>query len=199
MEHVWVQAYDNWAPSRGAKDGGASLTPKQHVNPNGQLNAWVPLDASFKQYSYSAGLDLKTQVPLDAQALLTASQQGATVNAAQGWVQNLNQAAIQTELTNYQTRLKSYVDSTPSGVSSTVGNVIGKKIIPQQTHELLAGTLPYTTVLEASQVCAIPVNQHHQFSNSLSMARMRKMSTRTRLGLNQDQIWLLPTTLTIPW
>jgi hypothetical protein len=43
MEHVWVQAYVNWAPSRGAKQGGYNLTPKQHVNPNGPLNAWVPL------------------------------------------------------------------------------------------------------------------------------------------------------------
>ena len=81
MEHVWVQAYVNWAPGRGAKDGGSNLTPRQHVNPNGQLNACAALDASFKQYSYSAGMDLKTAVPLDATALL---------NAAQGWVQNLN-------------------------------------------------------------------------------------------------------------
>jgi hypothetical protein len=168
MEHVWVQAYVNWAPSRGAKDGGSTLTPKQHVNPNANLNAWVPLDASYKQYSYAAGLDLKTAVPLDAQALLTASQQGATVNAAAGWVQNLNQAAIQTELANYQTRLKAYIDSTPTGVSSTVGDVIGKKIIPQQIQPLLAGTLPYTTILEASQVAAIPASQQHQFTYQLS-------------------------------
>ena len=66
------------------------MLPAQHVNPNGQLNAWVPLDASFKQYSYSAGMDLKAAVPLEATALLNAAQQGATVNAYQGWVQNLN-------------------------------------------------------------------------------------------------------------
>lgn len=81
LEHVWVNAYVNWTPSRGAKDGGANLTPKQHVNPNGNLNAWVPLDASYKQYSYTAGMDLKTAVPLDANALLSAAQNGATVNA----------------------------------------------------------------------------------------------------------------------
>jgi hypothetical protein len=183
MEHVWVQAYVNWAPSRGARQGGRLTTPEttfpaglagsggsaQHVNPNGQLNAWVPLDASFKQYSYSAGLDLKTAVPLDANALLTASQVGATVNAAQGWVQNLNQAAIQTELTNYQTRLKTYIDSTPTGTSSTVGDVIGKKIIPQQTHEMLAGSLPYTVVLAGNQASSIPSSQQHQFTYRLSL------------------------------
>jgi hypothetical protein len=91
-----------------------------------------------------------------------------TVNAAQGYVQNLNQAAIQTELANYQTRLKAYIDSTPTGVSSTVGDVIGKKIIPQQTHEMLAGSLPYTVVLAGNQAATIPTSQQHQFTYQLS-------------------------------
>ena len=98
MEHAWVQAYVNWAPGRGSKNATAS----QHVNPNAPLNAWVALDASAKQYSYSAGMDLQNQVPLDANALLTAAQAGATLNENQGWVQNLNQAAIQNQLTSYQ-------------------------------------------------------------------------------------------------
>jgi hypothetical protein len=166
-------------PSRGNKNAGSALnptqTPAQHVNPNAQLNAWVPLDASYKQYSYSAGLDLKTAVPLDATALLNAAQQGATVNAAQGWVQNLNQAAIQNELTAYQARLKTYIDSTPtgtntSGTQSTVGDVIGKKIIPQVATELLAGTLPYVTVQNGSQTAAVPASLQHQFTYQLSTA-----------------------------
>lgn len=52
MEHVWVQAYVNWTPSRGNRQGGNTTHPKvatpdglpQHVNPNGPLNFWVPLD-----------------------------------------------------------------------------------------------------------------------------------------------------------
>src|SRR5450830_24406 len=107
MEHVWVQAYVNWAPGRGSQNANAN----QHVNPNGPLNAWVPLDASYKQYSYAPGMDLKTAVPLDANALLQAAQQGATVNQSEGWVQNLNQAAIASQLNSYQTRLKAYIDS----------------------------------------------------------------------------------------
>src|SRR5882724_5845965 len=126
LEHVWVTAYVNWTPSRGNRNATAS----QHPNPNAQLNAWVPLDAAFKQYSYTPGIDLKTQVPLDANALLAAAQQGATVNAQEGWVQNLNQAAIQSQLADYQTRLQTYINSTPTGANSTVGDVIGKKIIP---------------------------------------------------------------------
>ncbi|WP_243457396.1 transglutaminase-like domain-containing protein [Ottowia testudinis] len=138
MEHVWVNAYVNHAPSRGAMDGGAELTPKQHVNPNAALNAWLPIDGAYKQYSYSQGMDLKTQVPLDANALLDAARQGASVNEQEGWVQNLNQQAIQSQMTAYQNRLKSHIDSQKP--NATVGDVIGKKIIPERMPPMLATT-----------------------------------------------------------
>jgi hypothetical protein len=178
MEHVWVQAYTNWAPSRGNRQGGGSTQPNittpdgllQHVNPNAQLNAWVPLDASYKQYSYTQGMDLKTAVPLDAQALLNAAQQGATVNAAQGWVQNLNQTAIQNQLSAYQTRLKTYIDASATGANSTVGDVIGKKIIPQQLTDMLAGSLPYATVQMGTVSSAVPSALQHRFTYQLSTA-----------------------------
>lgn len=86
------------------------------------------MDASFKQYSYTQGMDLKTAVPLDANALLNAAQSGATVNAQEGWVQNLNQAVIQSQLTDYQNRLTDCINSTSTGANSTVGDVIGKKM-----------------------------------------------------------------------
>ena len=154
MEHIWVNAYVNWAPSRGAKDGGASLTPKQHVNPNGQLNAWVPLDASFKQYSYTQGLDLKTQVPLDTNALFTAAQLGATSNV--NYVQNLNQGALQTQLRSYQNQIQAYINSSPKGASATVGDVLGTQSIATQTYPLLAGTLPYPVISLGTEAADLP-------------------------------------------
>jgi transglutaminase-like putative cysteine protease len=163
MEHVWVSAYVNWSPSRGSRNASTA----QHVNPNGNLNAWVPLDGSFKQYSYAPGMDLKTAVPLDTQALLDAAKQGATVNEAEGWVQNLNQAAIQSQLTDYQNRLKAYIDSTATGANSTVGDVIGKKIISQRVQSLLAGVAPYPIVVQTVQASAIPGNLQHKFTYSL--------------------------------
>jgi hypothetical protein len=161
LEHVWVSAFVNWAPSRGARQG----TPTQHVNPIGPHNAWTALDPSYKQYSYTAGYDLKTQVPLDANQLLNAAQQGATVNAAEGWVQNLNQAAIQSQLTDYQARLKTYIDS--QSTAATVGDVIGRKIIPAIAPSLIAGSLPYTVTQSGQQVSAIPASLQHRFTYRL--------------------------------
>jgi hypothetical protein len=168
MEHVWVSAFVNWAPSRGSRQG----TPTQHVNPVGPHNAWTALDASYKQYSYTAGYDLKTAVPLDANQLLNAAQQGATVNAAEGWVQNLNQAAIQSQLTDYQARLKTYIDS--RNPSATVGEVIGRKIIPVEQPSLIAGSLPYTVTLQGQQVSAIPNSLQHRFTYKRSTSRVRR-------------------------
>ena len=44
LEHVWVEAYVDYTPSRGA----VNRTP----------NTWVPLDASFKQYQFTQGMDI---------------------------------------------------------------------------------------------------------------------------------------------
>ncbi|QTD43727.1 hypothetical protein [Ottowia testudinis] len=161
MEHVWVNAYVNHAPSRGAMDGGAELTPKQHVNPNAALNAWLPIDGAYKQYSYSQGMDLKSQVPLDANALLDAARQGATVNEQEGWVQNLNQTAVQSQMTAYQNRLKSHIDSQKP--NATVGDVIGKKIIPERMPPMLAGTTSYPVIAKGTEATSIPGSQQHRF------------------------------------
>jgi len=165
MEHVWVNAYVNWTPSRGNKQGGGTSTPKistpdgvlQHVNPNGNLNAWGPLDTSFKQYNYVQGMDLKTAVPLDASALLTAAQQGATVTPS--YAQNLNQTNLQAQHASYQSRLKVYIDSTPTGAASTLDDVLGSQRIQTRNYALLAGTLPYAIVANGNERAEVPDSQ----------------------------------------
>ena len=180
MEHIWVNAYVNWAPSRGAKDGGASLTPKQHVNPNGQLNAWVPLDASFKQYSYTQGLDLKTQVPLDTNALFTAAQLGATSNV--NYVQNLNQGALQTQLRSYQNQIQAYINSSPKGASATVGDVLGTQSIATQTYPLLAGTLPYPVISLGTEAADLPDSMRWKITFKLFASDYDKASDSPMLS-----------------
>ncbi len=147
LEHVWVEAYIDYVPSRGAV--------------NKVPDTWVPLDASFKQYTYTQGMDIKSNVPLDANALLAQAQQGATVNTAEGWVQNLNQSNIQSALTNYQTQVQNYVNA--QNASATVGDVLGTKSIIQSNPAILAGSLPYKTVATGSRFAQLPDNLRHQF------------------------------------
>lgn len=164
MEHAWVSAYVNWAPGRGARNA----TPSQHPNPNAHLNAWVSLDASYKQYTHSPGMDLQAAVPLDAQGLLNAAQQGASVNAAQGWVQHLNQAAVQSQLNAYQSRLRTHLQT--QAPNASVGDVIGRQIIPQVAPSVLSGVAPLPLASNASttRTASLPSALRHQFQYTLS-------------------------------
>jgi len=105
-------------------------------------DAWIPMDASFKQYTYSDGMDLQQAVPLDAAALISAAGQGAQVNEAEGWVQHLNTAALQGQLSAYQQRLKTYIDR-QNGGQSTVGQVLGQRSAQIDPLPFFAATLPY--------------------------------------------------------
>jgi transglutaminase-like putative cysteine protease/multisubunit Na+/H+ antiporter MnhC subunit len=150
LEHVWVEAYVDYTPSRGAI--------------NKKPNTWIPMDASYKQYTYAQGMDIKGQVPFDAQALATQAQVGATVDPS-GWVQNINSTAIQSALTSYQTQVQNYINTTKP--NATVGDVIGAKTIIPQNYSILLGTLPYKTVATGGKFTVIPSNLRHTISLNL--------------------------------
>ena len=154
FEHVWVEAYVDYVPSRGAK----------HITGD----TWVPMDGSFKQYAYTQGMDLKTQVPLDAQALLDQAKTGATINETEGWVQNLNlnQTNLQTVLTTYQNQVKSYIDAQKP--NATVGEVLGTKSIVAQTYSVLMGTLPYKIVATGAKMAALSDNLRWNYRTTLT-------------------------------
>jgi hypothetical protein len=150
LEHVWVEAYVDYIPSRGAV--------------NNKPNTWIPMDASYKQYTYTQGMDIKGQIPLDAQALITQAQTGATVDPS-GWVQNINGTAIQTALTTYQTQVQDYINAQKA--TATVGDVLGTKTIIPQNNSILMGTLPYTTIATGGKFTTLPTQVRHQFQYNL--------------------------------
>jgi transglutaminase-like putative cysteine protease len=139
LEHVWVSAFVDYLPSRGA------------VNKVG--DTWVPLDGSFKQYTYTDGMNLQTAVPLDAQTLVDQVKTGATLNETEGWVQNLNNTVLQTALTDYQNRIKTYIDS--QNPNATVGDVLGTKRITEQKLPILMGSLPYAVLVSGAKTAAL--------------------------------------------
>jgi len=109
MEHVWVEAWVDYFPSRGAKH----RTGDQ----------WIPLDASFKQYDFTEGEDLGNNVPFDAQSLVNEINQNATVDETQGFVQGVDQAAIEAALADYQQQIEDYINN--QNPDATVGEVLG--------------------------------------------------------------------------
>lgn len=140
MEHVWVETWVSFYPSRGEQHIGnpaASITAG-NVSAGTKGDTWVPINPSYKQHTFAAGMNLKDQVAFDSNGFLSAAQQGATVNETQGWVQNLNQANIKSRLDQYQAAIKARIDQNPN---ATVGDVLGTQTIIANSLPYLAGSL----------------------------------------------------------
>ena len=148
IEHVWVEAYIDYIPSRGARQQAG--------------DTWISLDPSFKQYSYSAGIDLKSAVPFDAQGFLDQVQAGATIDQAQGYATGVNSLLVQQTMQDYQTRVQDYIQQ--NYPDATVGDVLGKKEVVKQEFPILLGTLPYRTAVKGSTFAAIPDAYRHKLT-----------------------------------
>lgn len=142
MEHVWVEAYINYIPSRGAR----------HVN--GHEDTWISLDPSYKQYTFTPGIDIKSAVPFDAQSFLTQLQSGATIDNTAGYVTGVNSLLVQQTMQDYQSRVQNYIQQ--NHPNATVGDVLGKKEIVKQEFPYLLGTLPYRTAVKGATFTDIP-------------------------------------------
>ena len=143
MEHVWVWAYVNWTPSRGAKDGGWNLTPRQHANPNGNLNAWVPMDGAYKLNTTSTGNNLADIAPINSPALLDRVKQGATCTPASA--SGLSTAVLTAAYSDFNNQANNQLAAL--GSNATVAQILGSSSIPPRNPEMSAGTLPYAIVV----------------------------------------------------
>lgn len=148
MEHVWVEAWIDYIPSRGAR------------HKAGKGDTWIRLDASFKQYNYTQGIDIKTAVPFDGQAFIDQIKTTATINEAEGYVTNVNSPFIQQAMQNYQAEVQNYIKRNHPG--ATVGDALGKKEIIKQEFSYLLGTLPYRTVVKGAVYTSIPDSLRHK-------------------------------------
>ncbi|QTD43719.1 transglutaminase-like domain-containing protein [Ottowia testudinis] len=168
MEHAWVQAYVNWAPGRGALQGGGSTEPAtqyagqlQHPNPNASLNAWIGIDTSYKQYIFSKPIDIAAAVSLDVNALKQAA--ASTVNTTEGFIAGLNEPAFQTELQRYAAQVNAYLDSRPN---LTLGDLVKSREVVSDMKQLLAGTSPFP-VLASQETSTLPASLRHSVTLKL--------------------------------
>jgi transglutaminase-like putative cysteine protease len=156
LEHVWVEAYVDYFPSRGMKELAG--------------DSWIPMDASFKQYDFTEGMNLKDQVPFDAEALANTIQTKSIVNEEEGWVQNVPQADIEAQLENFQAQLKTYIEN--QNPDSTVGEVLGLQEIKILPPRPLAAGLPYNRIITSQTFNEVPNNLRHKFKYSLATENM---------------------------
>ncbi|MFL0798742.1 MAG: sugar-binding protein [Cellvibrionaceae bacterium] len=153
LEHTWVKAFVDFEPSRGL------------INREG--DNWIPMDASFKQYDFQPGMNLQGEVPFDAQALVDSIEQNATINETEGWVQNVPQADIETQLQDFQTQIEDYINT--QNPDATVGEVLGLQqitILPPQ--QPLSAGLPYNHLVTQDSFAEVPDSLRHKFKYQLA-------------------------------
>ncbi len=151
LEHIWVEAWIDFHPSRGADHRTG--------------DTWVPMDASFKQYEYSEGMDLQDKVPFDAEGLARTIEQESTINEEEGWVQGVPQQPLEDALADYRAQLETYLDS--QAPEATVGEVLGTQNIKTVIHKQLAAGLPYELATRKLVVSELSDNLRWKFRYQL--------------------------------
>ena len=147
LEHVWVEAFVDFVPSRGAK--------------HRQGDTWVALDACYKQYTYSQPLAAQASPTVDGDAVQAAALAGAVRNEAEGWVQNVNPAPVAQAALDYLTAFNSSVRSLR--INPTFGEVYGGQSIVALEPEGLSASLPYRTVITGARYADLPASLTHKF------------------------------------
>ena len=150
FEHVWVEAWIDYLPSRGAK------------HKDGEGDTWIPLDASFKQYAYTDGIDIAAAVPFDGQTFVDQLTASATINEAEGYATGVDSLLVQQTMTDYQSRVEAYISQ--QYPDATVGDVLGKKDVVVQDYPYLLGTLPYRTEVRGGAYAMLPSSLRHKLS-----------------------------------
>ena len=148
MEHVWVEANIN------AISGGAANNDTQ--------TQWIPLDASYKSYTRTEGIDLAKAVPFDAEALIAQAKNGAVIDEAAGSVQNLNQGAVNQAIEDYQAQVEAYIEQNHS--DATIGDILGTSTIKPYNSSMLSPVLPYQVRTVISDYQELPDSMRHYFT-----------------------------------
>lgn len=181
MEHVWVEAYVDYTPSRGAI--------------NKSPNTWVPMDASFKQYQFTGGMNIKSNLQLNAQSLFDQMKQGATINEAEGWVQNLNQGNLAAQAVAYQDQAKNYIKT--QNPNATVGDILGSQKIVGDSRPILMGSLAYKVVSIGNKFQSLPDNLRWKFKTNLYQSDWLGDSSTPIIELNLNTAKLAGKKITV--
>ncbi|WP_019867115.1 transglutaminase-like domain-containing protein [Methylovulum miyakonense] len=141
LEHVWVEAFVDYIPSRGA------------VNKQG--DTWVPMDAAFKQYSALPSLipsDISSGMATVASNFMQSANQASDGSWSTGYDANLLSGSFEL----LQTRISGLLEANPDKIS--LDEIIGGRAITVSALPILLGTLPYAIVAKATQSSVLPEN-----------------------------------------
>ena len=151
IEHTWVEAFIDYFPSKGM------------VNRFGDY--WVPMDASFKQYDFTQGMDLQKNVAFDGEMFINDILNDAEYDENGSWISGLPEDKIKAKFEEYKVQVEDYVNN--QNPEATVGDVLGISNIKIIEPRPLAAGLPYRTIATSDRFANIPDNMRVKFKYEL--------------------------------
>lgn len=145
MEHVWVEAFVDFNPSRGAR--------------NIQPDSWIAMDASFKQYEFTAGMDVRARpLPSELQSLAELAQQ-VQIDAGTGRLSGLTPPRAQTFMTEAKSKMLTYFSEAEAAAQVPLreGRII------ELTAPVLAASLPYKVIATSLPSAEVPAAAKRKF------------------------------------
>lgn len=152
MEHVWVEAWIDYHPSRGV----------HHV----EGDTWIPLDASYKEYEYTERVKLEEAVTINEAELAETLQQGVESNEAEGWIKGVDATKLEAALADYQLKIKNHIDNQEKPLELV--DLMGSKTIKAFEVDRLTANLPYQLKARTKNFSEIPNNLRHKFRYNLN-------------------------------
>jgi hypothetical protein len=159
FEHIWVEAWIDYIPYRGS------------VHERG--DTWIPLDASFKQYNYTNGLDVDTAVPRDVNTLLDEVESQSIIDSAIPSITGMPSVTIQYQLTDFLTQLNEYISTnypTVNNYYDLTKILHGDRELIDKDMGFLPNSLESSVIAKLGNYSELPDTLRHKISFDLGSA-----------------------------
>ena len=126
---------------------------------------WVAMDASFKQYDFTQGMDLQKNVAFDGETFVNDILNDAQYDENGSWISGLPEDKIKAKFEEYKQQVEEYVNT--QNPEATVGDVLGISNIKVIEPRPLAAGLPYRLIAISDRFANIPDNMRVKFKYEL--------------------------------
>ena len=140
LEHVWVEAWVDYVPGRGARPGTG--------------DTWLPLDASFKQHDFTPDRGVLAAAPVDIAEVWATMTAGGKYDPVLERTAGIDLNIMQDALFEYAQAAQEY--SNANNVPSTPEALLGMSAIRPEPGKVLPASLPYEIVSRNAAVATLP-------------------------------------------
>ncbi len=147
MQHMWVEAWIDLAPSRGAK---------HRIG-----DAWIGLDPSFKELTLTPGADLSTWMALDVNAIRNAVNAAAIVDQAALALQSLGANSLSQQLGLARQRLLDALGSRNLS-NARIGELLPGANDATPNYPFFLGNLPYRVLAANDTTTSLGELERHR-------------------------------------